>query len=168
MKIIVSEIEEEGLDLDFSETIVRNSLLESEGPVTAHLRVERRGDEVMIRGEIEGTIALQCSRCLIGFHRDMSLNVDLEYHPSSEVAREETYEVPRDEIDVGFYDNDEIDISQVVREQLILSLPMKALCDEACKGLCPECGADLNLQRCECRHETVDPRLKELKRLLSK
>ncbi|NOZ25724.1 MAG: DUF177 domain-containing protein [Nitrospirae bacterium] len=168
MKITVSEIEEQGLDLNFSERLSRNSLLESEGPVTARLRIERRGNEVVIQGEIHGRIALQCSRCLINFHRDLSLSVDLQYHPASEVAREETYEVPREEIDIGFYSNDELDITQVVREQLILSLPMKALCDEECKGLCPVCGADMNLQRCECKYESVDPRLEGLRKLLSK
>jgi len=168
MKIIVSEIEEQGIDLDFSERLTRNSLLESVGPVNAHLRIERRGQEVLIQGDIQGRIALQCSRCLIGFHKDLSLNIDLLYHPEADVAKTETYEIPGDEINIGFYSNDELDITQIIREQLILNLPMKALCDEACKGLCPVCGADMNLQRCECKNESIDPRLKGLKKLLSK
>ncbi|NOY39196.1 MAG: DUF177 domain-containing protein [Nitrospirae bacterium] len=168
MKIIVSEIEERGIDLDFSETLSQNSLLESIGPVTAHLRIGRQGEEVRIEGDIQGTVALQCSRCLINFHKELSLNIDLLYHPAAEVAREESYEVPSDKINIGFYSNDELDITQVIREQMILSLPMKALCDEACRGLCPVCGADMNLQRCECKHEYIDPRLKSLKKLLSK
>ncbi|MEC4684698.1 MAG: DUF177 domain-containing protein [Nitrospirota bacterium] len=168
MKIIVSEIEEHGIDLDFSESLSQNSLLESIGPVTAHFRINRRGEEVRIEGDIQGRVALQCSRCLINFQKELSLNIDLLYHPAAEVAKEETYEVSRDEINIGFYSNDEIDITQVIREQLILNLPMKALCDETCKGLCPVCGADLNLQRCECKYEYIDPRLKSLKKLLSK
>ncbi len=168
MKIIVSEIEGEGTELDFSESLTQNSLLESIGPVNAHLRIERRGEEVRIQGGIQGRVALQCSRCLINFQQEMSLNIDLLYHPAAEVAREETYEVPRDEINIGFYSNDELDITQVIREQLILNLPMKAVCVETCKGICPVCGADMNLQRCECRNEYVDPRLKSLKKLLSK
>ena len=168
MKIIVSEIEEHGTDLDFSETLSQNSLLESIGPVTAHLRISRRGEEVRIEGDIQGRVALQCSRCLINFQTELSLNIDLLYRPAAEVAKEETYEVPGDEINIGFYSNDELDISLVIREQMILNLPMKALCDEACKGLCPVCGADLNLQRCGCRHEYIDPRLKSLKKRLSK
>lgn len=168
MKIIVSEIEEPGIDLDFSESLSQNSLLESIGPVYAHLRISRRGEEVRIQGDIQGRVALQCSRCLINFQKELSLNIDLLYHPAAEVAKEETCEVSRDEINIGFYSNDELDITQVIREQLILNLPIKALCDETCKGLCPVCGADLNLQRCECKYEYIDPRLKSLKKLLSK
>ncbi|GMT46551.1 MAG: hypothetical protein IEMM0007_0117 [bacterium] len=168
MKIIVSGIEEHGIDLNFSERLSRNSLLESIGPVNAHLRIDRRGEEIRIEGNIQGRVALQCSRCLVNFRKELSLNINLLYHPAAEVANEETYEVSRDEINIGFYSNDELDITQVIREQLILNLPMKALCDETCKGLCPVCGADMNLQRCECRYESVDPRLKSLKKLLSK
>jgi len=168
MKIIVSGIEEHGIDLNFSERLSRNSLLESIGPVNAHLRIDRRGEKIRIEGNIQGRVALQCSRCLVNFRKELSLNINLLYHPATEVANEETYEVSRDEINIGFYSNDELDITQVIREQLILNLPMKALCDETCKGLCPVCGADMNLQRCECRYESVDPRLKSLKKLLSK
>ncbi|VAX34254.1 FIG01269488: protein, clustered with ribosomal protein L32p [hydrothermal vent metagenome] len=168
MKIIVSGIEEHGIDLNFSERLSRNSLLESIGPVNAHLRIDRRGEEIRIEGNIQGRVALQCSRCLVNFRKELSLDINLLYHPAAEVANEVTYEVSRDEINIGFYSNDELDITQVIREQLILNLPMKALCDETCKGLCPVCGADMNLQRCECRYESVDPRLKSLKKLLSK
>lgn len=168
MKIIVSEIEEHGIDLTFSESLSKNSLLESIGPVNAHLRIDRRGEELRIEGDIQGRVSLQCSRCLVNFRKELSLNIDLLYHPATEVAKEETCEVPGDELNIGFYSNNELDITQVIREQLILNLPMKALCDETCKGLCPVCGADMNLQRCECRYESIDPRLKSLKKLLSK
>ncbi len=166
MKIIVSEIEEEGVTVDLSETYQQPSGLKSLGPISAHLVIERIGEEVTVNGDITGVVNLQCSRCLIDFQKEVSLSVDLIYHPLKEVSSEEAYEIPRDETDIGFYRNDELDISEMVKEQVLLNLPMKPLCDEQCKGLCPMCGADLNLQPCDCSREDIDPRLAKLKKLL--
>ncbi len=167
MKITVSEIKEQGIDLDFTERLHPKDLLEAVGPVDAHLRIERRNEEVLVNGSIHGRVTLRCSRCLADFEQDLSIDIDLRYHPVGDLEKEEAYEVPKDEINIGFYSDDEIDVTQIVREQLILSLPMKPLCDERCKGLCPVCGADINVETCGCKDEAIDPRLESLKRLFS-
>ncbi|NLK43441.1 MAG: DUF177 domain-containing protein [Tissierellia bacterium] len=67
-----------------------------------------------------------------------------------------------------FYEEDSLDLNEYVINQVILSLPMKTLCKEDCKGLCPKCGADLNRSKCDCIHENIDPRLEKLKEFLPK
>jgi uncharacterized protein len=74
----------------------------------------------------------------------------LFYRPLSSIAREEEIEVPADELDVGFYSGDGIEVADVVTEQVILSVPMKVICRAECQGLCPVCGADRNLETCQC------------------
>ena len=167
MKITVSEIKEEGIELDLSEALASDSVLRPAGPVDVHLRIERHGSEVSVHGEIHGRVILQCCRCLKDFQREHSLGVDLHYHPSEEIEVEEVYEIPAEEADIGFYRDDELDITQLLREQMILSLPMKPLCTEACKGLCPVCGADLNTEACGCRREAFESGLSGLKKLFS-
>ncbi len=167
MKIIVSEIEDEGLSIAFDEPIESNSFLRPVGDVKAELALNRIDKELNIRGNISVTVTLQCSRCLAEFNKAIDLDVDLTYLPVEEMSREEIHEIGRDESEVGYYKDDEIDIADVVKEQLLLNLPMKPLCSDECKGLCPVCGADLNLQSCNCQKDEVDPRFSILKKLLS-
>ncbi len=166
-KIIVSEIEEEGLRVDFNEPIEANSLLRPAGDVKAELMLNRTELELSIKGNISGTVNLQCSRCLTEFQKELNLEVDLTYLPIEQMSVEEAHEIARDESELGYYKEDEIDIVDVIREQMILNLPMKPLCVEDCKGLCPVCGTDLNLYQCDCKTEHIDPRLSILKKLLS-
>jgi uncharacterized protein len=68
-----------------------------------------------------------------------------------------------DEVNLGYYREDEIDLDPIVLEQIVLQIPIKPLCREACKGLCPQCGADLNVESCECRVDSGDLRFAVLK-----
>ncbi len=167
MKITVSEIEDEGLRVSFNEPIEGNSLARPMGDVKAEFFLTRKASELNISGSISGRVCLQCSRCLIEFQRDLELSVDLTYLPIEEMSTEEIHEIGRDESEIGYYKDDEIDITDVVKEQLLLNLPMKPLCSDECKGLCPVCGTDLNLQSCNCKKDEIDPRLSILKKLLS-
>jgi uncharacterized protein len=164
MKIVISEIEEEGLDIDVEER------LETEyprllSPVKAAIHVDKIGDEVLLEGNIEASVELRCSRCLADFVKDMDIDVNVVYHSLSELKGEEKYEVKEDELDTGFYLSDEIDLDELLIEQIILNLPMKPLCSESCKGLCPRCGRDLNIEGCECEKAGIDPRFEKLKKL---
>lgn len=167
MKVLISEIEEdEGLELDFSESLDQPGLLRSEGPVGGHFSLHRHLTEVTIEGDIKASIWLQCSRCLEMFLTPVELDISLTYLPVESVS-EEVHEIKNDEADLGFYKNDELDITSIVQEQIILNLPMKPLCNPECKGLCPKCGANLNTEDCKCRQEDIDPRWSALKKLLS-
>ncbi len=164
MKIIISEIPDEGLDLRFKETIVSD---DSSFLAQAQMRINREDKEVLVSGEIEADVELQCSRCLRDFKLMLNIPVDVVYNPVDELKSEEKYELKQDELDTGFYSGDELDISDLVKEQIILNIPMKPLCDELCKGICLRCGADLNTDECTCSEKEIDPRLEVLKKLLN-
>ena len=164
MKVQVSDITDEGLDLEFQETVKVSIPLLS--PVKALLRLEKVGSEVLAQGQATTRMELQCSRCLRNFPKDMDMKIDVVYHPVEELRGEEKHEVREDELDMGFYRDDELDIQDLVMEQILLNVPMKPLCSESCRGICPKCGADMNVNPCRCEQKETDPRLAVLKKLL--
>jgi uncharacterized protein len=163
MKIIISEIPDEGLDLDLQETVQFDDSL---SPVQAHLRVTKVGTEVVVNGSIETDVELQCSRCLKDFRSMLTIPFEAIYHPLEHLKGEDKHELKVDELDMGFYSQDELDLLDLIKEQIMLSLPMKPLCNELCKGICLQCGADLNTGTCSCSAKEIDPRLEPLKKLL--
>ena len=164
MKVQVSDIPDEGITLEFQETVKASVPLLS--PVKARLRIEKVGSEVLAQGEVTTRMELQCSRCLRNFPRDMDMNIYVVYHPVEELKDEERHEVRADELDMGFYRNDELDIRDLIVEQILLNVPMKPLCRESCLGICPKCGADMNVSPCRCEQKETDPRLAILRKLL--
>ena len=74
-------------------------------------------------------------------------------------------ELEEEDLDLSFYEGEEIDLSPLVQEQIILALPTRPLCRESCKGLCPQCGVNLNVQTCTCATVVDDPRLEVLRTL---
>ena len=93
--------------------------------------------------------------------------VHMVYHPVGEL-RSEAHQLRSEELELGFYSGNEIDLREVLREQILLNMQMKPLCDAACRGICPKCGIDLNSQICSCEYKETDPRLQVLKKLLEK
>ncbi len=146
MKIKVSEIPEEGLDVDENVSLRIN---EHETPARLEIHVDKTGSEVVVRGNISARMELACSRCLREFSREVSAPLDLVYRPVEEIAGESP-ELATEELDTGFYRADELDTDVIAAEQLILSMPIKVLCGDACKGICPGCGRDLNVEGCVC------------------
>ena len=163
MKIIISDIPLEGLELDFNSSVESGALL---SPVRACLRIDKHGTEVEVKGELTAEAMLQCSRCLNEFQKSLSIPFDVVYHPMEELKGEDTHEVKSEELDTDFYSGDELDMDILIKEQIALNLPMKPLCAELCKGLCPGCGTDLNKAQCACNLEKTDPRFESLKKLL--
>lgn len=108
------------------------------------------GSEIRIRGHFGTRVEVQCDRCAAAVEIPLEEDFDLYYRPLSEIAREEEIEIPQDELEVGFYAGEGVDISDLVREQLLLALPMKILCAPDCQGLCAVCGANLNTEKCQC------------------
>ncbi|MEW6215329.1 MAG: DUF177 domain-containing protein [Nitrospirota bacterium] len=163
MKVLISEIPEEGLDLELQETIESDTFI---SPVSAWLKIQKVGDEVVVRGNLRTDVELQCSRCLKDFRSMLSVPVDVVYHPVEELRGEDKHELKVEELDMGFYSGEELDLLDLLREQIILNLPMKPLCTDMCKGICLKCGADLNTGECSCSAEEIDSRLEILKKLL--
>jgi len=165
MKISVSEISAEGLELELNEEVTAE-ILTVTSPVHSVLRIDRNGSEVFVRGVMDAVVELECGRCLKQFGMDVKSRLEVVYHPAGEIQREEHKELKGEELDTGFYTDDTLDTVDILREQLLLSIPMKPLCSADCKGICPVCGADLSVEQCGCEVRETDPRLEVLKNLL--
>ena len=133
-------------------------------PVTLALDVYKDKDHYRLDGRVETLLELPCSRCLEPFRWPVNSIFDLRYQPRQSAPASER-QVEEDDFSTAFYENDEIDLVQVMREQFYLALPMKPLCRPDCHGLCPQCGTNLNRGTCDCTHTWDDPRLAALKSL---
>lgn len=129
---------------------------------------KRERHEAHLEGTLKATLEVPCSRCLEPIVWPVDVRFELRYVPASQHAGKVEEEVPAEDLGVAFFEGEQIDLEQLIREQFYLALPMKALCRPDCQGLCPECGTNLNASRCECEHRWVDPRLAALGQLLPK
>ena len=163
MKVLISEIPVEGLDFDIKETIKSDDL---SLPVRGQLKILKMGVEIIVRGKLMADIDLQCSRCVKDFRSEVFVPVNVVYHPVEELRGEEKHALRVEELDMGFYSGEILDMSDLIKEQIMLNLPMKPLCNELCKGICLKCGADLNAGDCGCNVINRDSRFKELKKLI--
>lgn len=130
------------------------------------------GDEGIyrLRGSLDVGLDVVCGRCLESYPVDLREAIDLTYMPQTAnvaTSGEENLQPSGDEMDVSFYRDEELDLAQMVMEQIVLTLPMKPLCKPECLGLCPECGGNANVTRCECSRQEIDPRWADLKNVLS-
>ena len=144
----------------------------SKGPVQSQLIVSLVGDQVKVVGELTVELELDCCRCLKSFDQSLKKNFQLEYWPDPEVNQEaERAVLNYKDLVMGFYHNDQLDLSSMVCEQIVLEIPMKSICNKDCKGLCDQCGDDLNENECCCESHTIDPRwvaLSSIKERLNK
>jgi uncharacterized protein len=129
-------------------------------PARAQVRLVVVGDAVRVAGAVKAVLEVSCSRCLKLVDWSVNKEFDLEYHPDPEVNREgEEIELEFGDLTVGFYRNEQLDVSASVGEQIVLEIPMKPVCKESCEGLCDQCGQDLNEGSCSCSRRPLDPRL---------
>jgi uncharacterized protein len=158
MIIRVSELSSEGVD-------VRDARQFSTPPFTdpawrldaVSLRVQPDGTDVIVEGRIEATVPQACGRCLESLPTHVEVAVDVRLAPRP--AARDDVELGTDDLDTDFYANDELDLGALIQTETTLALPMKPLCREDCRGLCPVCGMNRNLTACECREHKPDPRL---------
>ena len=134
-------------------------------PVRMHLDVAKTGERFRLSGHVQTVLELPCSRCLEPFSCAVDVPFDLVYHPQTSNVGEGEKEVEEEDLSTAFYDDQKIDLAQLMREQFYLALPMKPLCGDACRGLCPVCGTNLNRGTCDCTREWEDPRLAVLKNI---
>jgi len=148
---------------DFSDSgVIQKSPLVAEG--VAEL-LPNTGGEVRVHGRLRTDLETECDRCLgrASFHIDAPF--DLFYRPLESTAHEEELAIDEGEAEMGFYELPGLKLEDVVREQVLLQLPMQRVCSEACKGICPICGANRNEVDCACRPELADDRWMALKDL---
>jgi len=125
------------------------------GPLTAQGVAELlpdTGGEVRVQGRVTGSLETECDRCLGRASFAIDAPFDLFYRPLESVAKDEGDEVAIDEgeAEIGFYELPGLPLEDIIREQLLLHLPMQRVCSENCKGICPICGANRNETTCKC------------------
>ena len=105
----------------------------------------------------------QCDRCLARTRFPLQAGFDLYYRPASDVPEEEEVKIDAGEAEIGFYE-DGLELEDILREQVLLALPMQRVCSESCKGICPGCGQNRNETACDCK-PAVDDRWGALRNL---
>jgi uncharacterized protein len=143
-------------------------------PVELRMVIHKDHDRFRLVGSVKTELELACSRCLEPFTMPIDRDFDLRYLPAGAVDgaqdgdEDEGDEVEDDDVAVTFYRDEQIDLNELLREQFYLALPMKPLCKEDCKGICPQCGTNRNAAPCDCNPHWEDPRLAGLKGLLDR
>ena len=126
-------------------------------------KIDRSGHEVRLSGTIRTRAEVDCDRCLKAVGIPVETTFDVTYVPARDYAEGDTAELQAEDLNLSVFENETIDVDDLVREQVLLALPTRALCTDECKGLCPVCGADRNSNPCECETGEVDPRWSALK-----
>lgn len=124
--------------------------------VTGVVLLGKHGRDILVRGHLDGQLELNCSRCLEAFSAPVATNFDLLLVPGPEPVSEAEAELSPADLDLDFYAGEIVDLEGILREQIILMLPLKPLCAETCRGLCPLCGALLDRDPCQCKVEKVE------------
>src|SRR5207253_7002882 len=115
-------------------------------------------DQFRLAGRVRTMLELPCGRCLEPFESAVEAEFDLRYQPHARNTGEGEREIEEDDLTTAFYEHDAIDLGQLMQEQIYLALPMKPLCRDDCRGLCPVCGTNRNRDTCVCNSRWEDPR----------
>jgi uncharacterized protein len=121
--------------------------------------------DLRLRGRLSTGLQLQCARCLEPVQQDVIRDFELLYRPLGADAGRDELSVTAAEAEIGYYQGDGIQLEDVLREQVLLALPLKVTCREDCKGLCLHCGLNLNEEKCSCSVPMEDPRWAALKEI---
>ena len=124
-------------------------------------------DDIRVAGRLTTSIELACARCLEPVGRPVEREFDLLYRPRGVDRRAEEAGISGPEAEIGYYEGQGLELEDVLREQVLLAVPMKAVCRDDCRGLCPRCGRNLNREPCACA-EAADPRWSALEEWKSK
>ena len=114
------------------------------------VRLEKHGRDILVRGQLQGHLQLTCGRCVENFAQPVDADFDLLLVPGPGPAGGEE-ELSTPDLDLDYYTGETLDLEAILREQIILMMPLKPLCTEDCKGICSRCGAVLNLEACTCK-----------------
>jgi uncharacterized protein len=129
----------------------------------AELIRENRGSRVVVEdirvvGKLSTQLEMRCARCLDPIKRDLSEAFDLIYRPQGVDAAGAEVAISSAETEIGYYQGQGLLLEDVLKEQMLLALPVKEICSTECKGLCPQCGRNLNAEQCDCVTTMPDPR----------
>ncbi len=155
---------------DFAASIGADEEYTVAAPVHLVMDVHKDGEAYRVTGRVETRLQLECGRCLESFAIPVDSPFELRYVPEvggGAAGTDEERQVSEDDLTTAYYKEDSIDLGELMHEQFVLALPMKPLCSEACKGLCAQCGTNLNKATCDCKPSWSDPRLAALKGLIT-
>jgi uncharacterized protein len=124
--------------------------------------------DIRLRGSLSAGLELQCARCLEPVPQEIKREFELLYRPLGTDAGKDELSVTDAEAEIGYYQGEGLLLEDVLREQVLLALPLKVTCRADCKGLCPQCGKNLNQEQCSCSREVEDPRWAALKDVRSR
>lgn len=129
----------------------------------AELVEENRGGKVRVQdirvvGRFATTLEGRCARCVEPVRRHLEGEFDLLYRPLGVDAAGDESSISEAETEIGYYSGEGILLEDVLKEQVLLAMPVKQVCSEACRGLCPTCGCNLNHETCQCGERPPDPR----------
>jgi len=138
-------------------------------PVELSMDVQKSGaDTYHVTGGVRTSLELDCGRCLEPFLVPVDATFDLRYVPQAQNTGGEEREIQEEDLATAYHREGLLDVTELLREQFQLAVPMKPLCQDECLGLCPSCGTNLNKARCDCAPKWEDPRLAPLKSLLNR
>lgn len=163
------EIRPDGID--FGEEIHQVRPLQCSGH--AELVEEHRGhreriEDIRVVGGFSTRLELNCARCLEPVLSDVAGEFDLLYRPRGADSGVKDRTIPQGEAEVSYYTGEGVLLEDVLREQVLLAMPLKAVCREECRGLCPHCGGNLNIEQCNCAEPLEDQRWSALKEIKDK
>jgi len=175
LKINIGHIPEEGLNLHFDKhgDWFLNALPETEKSELSLSRVDvdwsvrKLKETIMIEGSFETALTANCSRCLAVTTLPIKNHFRYMLVPK-DTHKKEDQELSSEDLEFGFFESDLVDLDTILYEQIMLQIPIKILCRDACKGLCCHCGTDLNTASCNCSNGFTDERLAVLKKFKKK
>jgi uncharacterized protein len=151
------DIHEEDVQLDEDLKVI--------GPIEGRVRLHHTNQGILADGQVELTLELTCMRCLKEFEHPMHLDFSEVFYPTVDVTSGVPVPPMEEEVAFPIDEHHQLDLTEAIRQNILVSLPMVPICREDCTGLCPQCGKDLNSGPCECKPE-VDTRFSVLEQLL--
>jgi uncharacterized protein len=134
-----------------------DQIKEIESPINVQIEIYRVGQKYVLKGVFKGALRIVCDRCLDSYIQEVESEFNFFLIPSPEDVEKAELELMEDDMEVVFIKDDEVDLHDIIREQLYLSLPIKCLCRDNCLGLCVKCGCNLNENDCDCVREQAHP-----------
>ena len=147
--------------LDLGRELRQSAALNTKG--RAELLEENRGgknvvEDIRVLGNFSTTVEMHCARCVEPVPTEVGGDFDLLYRPLGVDAGKDERSISEAETEIGYYSGDGIELDDVLREQILLALPVKVVCRESCRGICAGCGRNLNVETCTCEEQPADPR----------
>lgn len=172
--IRVEDIPGKGLEFDWNKEVkylqkylFKENITEFQfkDPLRASFKIDKVNRDIIIKGGINTRLTLYCSRCLEKIYYSINAKIDRIFFPRAQEEYQEEKELRREDFEVEYY-NQEIDLLEIIKEQILLDIPYKVLCRKDCKGLCSICGINLNSEQCRCHiNKVIDSRFAVLKNL---